>query len=113
MKIGIVGIAGAGKDTFAKMLQEEMHKIGVIDKNTVIMRYAYHLKKCAELAFGTAFDDRDVKDESVPVTIHRKHLAPAGLSEELEKLAELYGATVKADKFSCVVPGEVPAIAGY
>ena len=101
MKIGIVGIAGAGKDTFAKMLQQELWRIGRIEKPVLIKRYAYALKKSAELAFGTAFDDRDVKDVPVAVTIHKKHLAPAGLEAKLADLAALYGAEVKADKFTC------------
>lgn len=65
MKIGIAGLLGSGKDTFAVMLQEELSKLG---HSFVIDRYAGLLKEAARQVFGETFDDRDVKEELVFVT---------------------------------------------
>lgn len=65
MKVGLAGLAGAGKDTFAVMLQEELSKLG---HSFVIDRYAGLLKEAARQVFGETFDDRDVKEELVFVT---------------------------------------------
>ena len=60
MKIGLIGLAGAGKDTVADML------IKVLDGYT-IDRYAKPLKVAAKTIFGDSFDDRDVKEATVDV----------------------------------------------
>lgn len=64
-KIGLVGLAGSGKDTAALLLQRVLAEQG---KHFTIDRYAALLKKCAQMAFGDNFDDRDVKEEMVFVT---------------------------------------------
>ena len=65
IKIGICGLAGSGKDTAALILRRVLYEQG---KSFEIDRYAALLKKCAQLAFGDTFDDRDVKEELVFVT---------------------------------------------
>lgn len=61
MRIGIMGVAGAGKDTFAALLQQHL-------EGAVLDRFAAPLKDAARLVFGERFDDRDVKEVKVPVT---------------------------------------------
>lgn len=58
MRIGITGLAGAGKDTAAKILSEI--------SGIKVARYAAPLKKAALFVFGSTFDNRDTKDVSVP-----------------------------------------------
>ena len=65
IKIGLVGLAGAGKDTAALILQRVLAEQG---KHFGIDRYAALLKKCSQQVFGDNFDDRDVKEEMVFVT---------------------------------------------
>lgn len=65
MKIGLVGLAGSGKDTVAILLRELLSDQGHVFE---IDRYASLLKKCALVVFGDTFDDRDVKEELVFVT---------------------------------------------
>ena len=64
-KIGLIGLAGAGKDTAAEILQRILAEQG---KHFEIQRYAGLLKECARQVFGENFDDRDVKEELVFVT---------------------------------------------
>lgn len=61
MKIGLVGLAGAGKDEAAKIIKELL-------PHYEIDRYAAILKEAARQVFGDNFDDRDVKEETVFVT---------------------------------------------
>ena len=65
MKIGICGLAGDGKDTFAILLKEEFAKRGVYFE---IDRYAGLLKEAARQVFGEDFDNREIKEEKVFVT---------------------------------------------
>lgn len=65
MKIGLIGLAGSGKDTVALLLRELLSQQGHVFE---IDRYASLLKKCALMVFGDTFDDRDVKEELVFVT---------------------------------------------
>lgn len=65
MKIGLIGLAGAGKDTVAVILQEALKEIG---HKFEIDRYAGLLKETAKAVFGDNFDERDVKEVMVPVT---------------------------------------------
>ncbi|HCH9020325.1 TPA: hypothetical protein NNS98_004530 [Salmonella enterica] len=58
-KIGLIGLAGAGKDTVAVILQESLKEIG---QGFEIDRYAGLLKEAARQVFGENFDDRDVKE---------------------------------------------------
>ena len=60
MKIGLVGLAGSGKDESAKIIQELLPEFK-------IDRYAGLLKETARTVFGDNFDDRDVKE--VPVRV--------------------------------------------
>ncbi|HCH8419219.1 TPA: hypothetical protein NNR24_004441 [Salmonella enterica] len=59
MKIGLIGLAGAGKDTVAVILQEALKDIGQVFE---IDRYAGLLKEAARQVFGENFDDRNVKE---------------------------------------------------
>ena len=58
MRIGITGLAGAGKDTAAKILSEI--------SGIKVARYAAPLKQAALFVFGSTFDNRDTKDVRVP-----------------------------------------------
>jgi hypothetical protein len=60
MKIGIIGRAGAGKDTVANILRDEC--------GFVVERFADPLKRAALSVFGATFDDRNVKEVSQFVT---------------------------------------------
>lgn len=64
-KIGLIGLAGSGKDTVAVILQEALKDIG---QEFEIDRYAGLLKETAKAVFGDNFDDRDVKEVLIPVT---------------------------------------------
>lgn len=59
MKIGLIGLAGSGKDTVAVILQEALREIG---QEFEIDRYADLLKEAARQVFGENFDDRNVKE---------------------------------------------------
>uniref|UniRef100_A0AAU8KW96 Deoxynucleoside monophosphate kinase n=3 Tax=Viruses TaxID=10239 RepID=A0AAU8KW96_9CAUD len=59
MKIGLIGLAGSGKDTVAVILQRALWDNG---HNFEIDRYAGLLKEAARQVFGENFDDRDVKE---------------------------------------------------
>lgn len=65
MKLGLLGLAGSGKDTAAEILQRVLHEQGI---HFEIKKYAGLLKEATRLAFGDTFDDRDVKEERVFVT---------------------------------------------
>ena len=58
MRIGITGLAGAGKDTAAEILSEL--------SGIKVARYAAPLKQAALFVFGSTFDNRNTKDVSVP-----------------------------------------------
>ncbi|CAL1776707.1 deoxynucleoside monophosphate kinase [Acinetobacter phage vB_AbaP_Margaret] len=59
MKIGLIGLAGSGKDTVAVILQEALKERGQVFE---IDRYAGLLKEAARQVFGENFDDRNVKE---------------------------------------------------
>lgn len=65
MKLGLLGLAGSGKDTAAEILQRVLLEQGF---EFEIKKYAGLLKEATRLAFGDTFDDRDVKEEQVFVT---------------------------------------------
>lgn len=65
MKLGLLGLAGSGKDVAAEILQRVLHEQGM---HFEIKKYAGLLKEATRLAFGDNFDDRDVKEERVFVT---------------------------------------------
>ena len=56
-RIGIVGLAGAGKDTLASLVRSEFPELGLYRE-----RFAAPLKKAACLVFGPDFDERDYKE---------------------------------------------------
>ncbi|CAL1776717.1 deoxynucleoside monophosphate kinase [Acinetobacter phage vB_AbaP_Fishpie] len=58
-KIGLIGLAGAGKDTVAVILQEALKERSQVFE---IDRYAGLLKEAARQVFGENFDDRNVKE---------------------------------------------------
>lgn len=65
MKLGLLGLAGSGKDTAADILQRVLREQGF---EFEIKKYAGLLKEATRLAFGDNFDDQDVKEERVFVT---------------------------------------------
>ncbi len=65
LRIGLLGLASAGKDTSAEILQRVLHEQGM---HFEIKKYAGLLKEATRLTFGDNFDDRDVKEERVFVT---------------------------------------------
>lgn len=72
MKIGLIGLAGAGKDTAALLIQKILADNGKVYK---IDRFAKPLKDAAREVFGDAFDDRDVKE--VPVKVDQDTMIEA------------------------------------
>lgn len=72
MKIGLIGLAGAGKDTVAVILQEALKEVGQAFE---IDRYAGLLKETAKAVFGERFDDRDVKEVLIPFDYDLKRKA--------------------------------------
>ena len=72
MRVGIIGFAGSGKDTIAKMLQEQLWEQGYC---CGIERFASPLKDLARAVFGNDFDDRSVKEVLVPFTHEMKQVA--------------------------------------
>lgn len=75
MKIGLIGLAGAGKDTAAVIMQRILKE--QTGEHYTIERYAGLLKTCARKVFGDSFDNRDVKEVMIPVTkeLHDKIIA--------------------------------------
>lgn len=72
LKVGILGLAGAGKDTFASMLQEELSKLGHDFK---IDRYARPIKELTADIFNLTLDeleDRVLKE--APRAVSTTHL---------------------------------------
>ena len=65
LKIGLLGLVSAGKDTAAEILQRVLAEQGMCFP---IKKYAGLLKEATRLAFGDNFDARDVKEERVFVT---------------------------------------------
>lgn len=100
MKIGLVGLAGSGKDTVALMLMEKLRD----EQNTQfrIERFASPLKQVARLIFGKDFDERDVKEVVVPIdpdTVldHTFYLLMEVLKfddAQMDKAGELYADTI-------------------
>lgn len=66
-KVGLIGLAGAGKDTVAVILQEALRAVG---QDFEIDRYAGLLKEVARQVFGENFDDRNVKEVDKFVDLH-------------------------------------------
>lgn len=62
--VGVLGFAGAGKDTVAEMIRDQMLDQGKI---VILERFAAPLKEAALKVFGPDFDKREVKDVQIPV----------------------------------------------
>lgn len=75
MKLGLIGLAGSGKDTAAVIMQRILNE--QTGEHYTIERYAGLLKTCAHKVFGDSFDDRDVKEVKIPVTkeLHDRMIA--------------------------------------
>ena len=74
MKIGILGLAGAGKDTFAAMLVQEINDLGAMP-DLIIDRYAAPLKTLTAKIFGLTLaevEDREIKEK--PKQINRDRM---------------------------------------
>ena len=70
-KIGILGLANSGKDTFAAMLVQEINDLGAMP-DLIIDRYAAPLKKLTAKIFGLTLaevEDREIKEK--PKQINR------------------------------------------
>lgn len=98
MRIGILGLAGAGKDTTALLLQQALAEKGYTFK---IDRFAAPLKDAARKVFGSNFDDRDIKE--VPVPVDPDHMLEVvywmcdslGFTDaEMDKASELFAETL-------------------
>ena len=94
MKIGLIGLAGAGKDTAALLIQKILADNGRAYK---IDRFAKPLKDAAREVFGDTFDDRDVKE--VPVKVDQDTMIEASFKAlrkcrlndaEMDKASELF-----------------------
>lgn len=96
--VGILGLAGSGKDTFAKMLQEELQKLG---HTFVLRRYAQPLKELTARIYGLTIEeleDRVIKEK--PVQVPRDVMLDRVFeclvdvlefdNDELDKASELY-----------------------
>lgn len=67
MKVGILGLIGSGKDTFAELLQQELNPEG----NFSITRYARPLKDLTSRVFSipvTELENREVKETPMQVS---------------------------------------------
>lgn len=64
MLLGITGKARVGKDTFGKMLAEEMYK--VVKKRYIIMSYAHALKQKVQLDFDLRYEQLWGEEKEVP-----------------------------------------------
>lgn len=94
MKIGLIGLAGAGKDTAALIIAKVLKEHG---RDYKIDRFAKPLKQAAREVFGSTFDDRDVKevpvkvDQDVMIEAAFKALRSCRLTEqEMDKASELF-----------------------
>lgn len=98
MKVAILGLIGAGKDTFATMLQQELENSG---RTFVIDRFARPLKELTAKVFSLSLDeleDRFIKEK--PVQVPRDVMLDRVFeclvdvlqfnNEELDKASELY-----------------------
>jgi len=70
MFIGITGKARAGKDTFAKMLAEELYK--ATGKKFILMAYAHELKLRVQRDFDLSYDQLWGDDKEVIDTRYKK-----------------------------------------
>ena len=74
IKVGLLGIAGAGKDTIASYLTTKLKDLSIPSTD---YRFATSLKIAAESIFGSDFDQREVKEQPKEVLIKSYQLAQA------------------------------------
>ena len=86
MRVGIIGFAGSGKDTVAKLLQKQLWERGYC---CGIERFASPLKNIAHAVFGDDFDERDVKEVLVPFTHEMKMFAARAITVAQMQLLEM------------------------
>ena len=89
MQIGILGLAGAGKDTAAQIISRIT--------GLPIHRYADPLKVAARKVFGRNFDNRDVKE--VPVPFYGHKIEDRAIEAAMDLCRDLGFQGAKADKF--------------
>ena len=77
IKIGIMGFAGAGKDTTADILWE-MHSKE--KQSVVVSRFAGHLKAMVDKVLGPGFHDRAVKEVEIEFTKDLKNSAYSAIT---------------------------------
>lgn len=98
MQVGILGLAGSGKDTFAKMLQEELATLG---HNFSLESYAKPLKVLTSTIFNLTLDeleDRALKetpkeidpDYAIQAVFNLLNKTLQFTPEELETASEKY-----------------------
>ena len=90
MRIGITGLAGAGKDTAAEILSEL--------SGIKVARYAAPLKQAALFVFGSTFDNRDTKDVRVP--FYGTALEDRAIEAAIELERVLFRTDRERDEFS-------------
>ena len=89
MQIGILGLAGAGKDTAAQIISRIT--------GLPIHRYADPLKVATRKVFGRNFDNRDVKE--VPVPFYGHKIEDRAIEAAMDLCCDLGFQGAKADKF--------------
>ena len=90
MRIGITGLAGAGKDTAAEILSEL--------SGIKIARYAAPLKQAALFIFGSTFDNRDTKEVRVP--FYGTALEDRAIEAAIELQCILFSTERERDEFT-------------
>ena len=90
MRIGITGLAGAGKDTAAEILSEI--------SGIKVARYAAPLKQAALFVFGSTFDNRDTKEVRVP--FYGTELEDRAIDAAIELEHILFHTERERDEFS-------------
>ena len=89
MQIGILGLAGAGKDTAAEIISRIT--------GLPIHRYADPLKVAALKVFGRNFDKRDVKEVQVP--FYGRKIEDRAIEAAMDLCRDLGFQGAKADEF--------------
>lgn len=123
MKIGIIGLAGSGKDTFGEFLlgalEKEYNRVYDSYVPWMIEKFAAPLKAAAAHVFGQNFDDREVKevpqhiDTAMLIRMGEALLLLAnrlGMRGQLDALVGLHGALI-AKRLS-ISPREYQQIVG-
>lgn len=90
MLIGISGAAGAGKDTFAKALADEMRASG---HWAVVDAFAANLKVSAAAAIGTTSGglERFKRDGTMTISFHSPTAGAAGIELTVRQYLQKYG----------------------